>query len=162
MVICDDASGTCALTATVETPPPPVQINLKAEVPALQSLNSQSLADVTINQITYDVSMNTLNVDLPAVELFIAPAGVTSTSDPMAVPFGTVPPTHAGTTVTGGHVALTSQGQAAFQGYAHNFSTPFVFMGRTTVVLPGGTPTPTGAIKITVKGRLAAKPSSLL
>jgi hypothetical protein len=156
-VICDGTSGTCAFTATVELPPQP--IDLKSEVAALSSYSSQSVIDVTIKQITYDVTRNTLNVALPPVELFVAPQGTTSASDPNAKKFGTVPSTPAGAIIIGGKVTPDPAGQQAFVGFAHNFGMPFVFLARTTVVVPGGTPTPSGGVDITIKGRLSAKAS---
>ena len=158
LVICytDAPSPTCALTATIETPPQ--EVDLKKEVPALSGFSKQSVIDVTVSKITYDITKNTLNVDLPAVELFVAPAGTPSTSDPMAKRFGTVPVTAAGTTITGGQVQLDAAGQQAFVGFAHNFGTPFVFLGRTTLVVPGGMPIPNGAVALTIKGQLSAKP----
>jgi hypothetical protein len=158
MVICDASSGTCALTATVEIPPQ--AIDLKANVPELASFSKQSVIDVTVSKITYDLTQDAtrpLNVALPPVELFVAAQGATSTSDPSAKKFGTVPGTAAGMSVMGGAVALDAAGQAAFVGFAHNFGTPFVFLGRTTVVVPGGTPLPMGAATVTIKGQLSAK-----
>ena len=157
MVICDGASATCALKVTVETPPQ--SVNLKAEVPELASLDHQTFIDVTISRITYDVTANTLNVDLPEVEIYVAPQGTTSTADPSASKFGTVPVTPAGSTIAGGSVALDPAGQNAFVGFAHDFGTPFVFIAKTTVIVPGGTPLPMGAIDIDIKGQLSAKPS---
>jgi hypothetical protein len=157
IVICDGASGTCAFTATVETPPQ--TMNLKSEVPQLSGISQQSLVDVTISKISYDVTTNTMNVDLPAIDLYVADQGASSTSDPSATKFGTVPATPAGATLAGGSVTLTPEGQAAFIGYAHNFGTSFVFIGRTTVVVPGGTPIPMGAVDLTVQGQVSAKPS---
>ncbi len=153
-VICDATSGTCALTVTVENPPQ--AIDLKMEVPALSSFSKQSVIDVTISQIKYDVTRNSMNVDLPVVELFVGGDGVTSSAQ--AQKFGTVPVTPAGMTVTGGAVALDPGGQQAFVDLAHNFGTPFVFLSRTTVVIPGGTPLPMGAVDITIKGQMSAKP----
>jgi len=153
-LVCE--SGACAAVVTVETPP--ASINLKSEVPELSGINSQSLADISISRITYDVA-STMNVDLPAVDLFLAPDGVTSTSDPAAQKFGTVPVTPAGATITGGQVTLEPSAEATFSGYAHNFGTPFTFLGKTTIVVHGGEPIPAGKVDITVRGRLAAKPS---
>jgi hypothetical protein len=157
MVLCDAGSGTCALKVTVETPPQ--TINLKMDAPELNRFDKQTLVDVTVSQINYDVSTNTMNVDLPAVELFVAPNGTTSTSDAGAVRFGTVPLTPAGKTIADGAVALDKPGQDAFVGFAHNFGTPFVFIARSVVIVPGGTPLPMGAVEITIKGQLSAKPS---
>jgi len=153
-LICD--SGACAAVITVETPP--ATINLKQEVPELSGINSQSLVDVSISRITYHVA-STMNVDLPAVELYLAPDGATSTSDPGASRFGTVPVTPAGATINGGQVVLDPSAESTFSGYAHNFGTPFTFLGKTTVIVRGGEPIPAGRVEITVQGRLAAKPS---
>jgi hypothetical protein len=153
-LVCD--SGACAAIVTVETPP--TTINLKQEVPSLSGLNSQSLVDVSINRISYDV-VSTMNVDLPAVELYLAPDGATSTSDPGAAKFGTVPVTPAGATITDGQVVLEAAAESTFSGYAHNFGTPFTFLAKTTVIVRGGEPIPAGKVDITVQGRLAAKPS---
>lgn len=155
-VICDAATSTCAVTATIETPPPQQTIDLKMEVSALSGYSSQSVLDVTINRISYDISANTLNIDLPAVELFVADQGATNTAHPSARRFGTVPPTAAGVTLTGGDVTLNPQGQEAFKQHAHNFGTPFVFMARSRVVVAGGTPVPMGAITLTIRGQLKA------
>lgn len=157
MVFCDSGSASCALTVTVETQPQP--INLKMDAQGLGSLSSQSAIDVTVSQIKYDVGRNTMNVDLPPVELFVAPNGVTSTSDPQAKRFGTVPATPSQSTIMDGAVTMDPVGQEAFVGFAHNFGTPFVFIARSVVVVPGGSPLPMGAVDITIKGQLSAKPS---
>lgn len=153
-------SPTCAIVATIETPPQ--KVDLKSEAPQLSGYSKQSVLDVTISKITYLVTPDAnrpLNVDLPAVELFVAPEGTLSTSDPRAKKFGTVPPTPAAKQTTTGTVALDAAGQQAFVDFAHNFGTPFVFLGRTTLLIPGGTPVPMGAITLTIQGRLLAKPS---
>jgi hypothetical protein len=157
MAVCDAPSGTCAVKVTVETPPQ--SINLKMDAQGLGSLNKQTAIDVTISSIGYDVTTNTMNVDLPPVELFVAPNGTTSTSDPAAKRFGSVPSIPAGLAVTDGSVTMDQTGQDAFVGFAHDFGTPFVFIGRTVVIVPGGTPLPMGAVDIKIKGQLSAKPS---
>jgi len=156
-VICDPPTQTCAFVITVETPPQ--TIDIKSQAPELGSFSNQSVLDVTISKITYDVTGNTMNVALPSVELFVAPMGVTTTSDPAAKLFGTVPPIPMSMNVTAGNVTLDKAGQDAFVGFAHQFGTPFVFLARARVVVPGGTPVPTGGLSLTVKGRLSAQPS---
>lgn len=157
MLFCDSGSAACALKVTVETMPQ--TINLKMDAPELGGLNSQSAIDVTVSKIEYDVTRNTMNVDLPEVELFVAPNGVTSASDPQAKRFGTVPSTPSELTITAGAVTMDPVGQQAFVGFAHNFGTPFVFIARSVVVVRGGTPIPMGAVDIKIKGQLSAKPS---
>ena len=154
MVICDAMK--CAVKVTVETPPQTINLKMEAN---LGSLNKQSAIDVTVSKIAYDVTTNTMNVDLPPVELFVAPDGTTTASDSAAKRFGTVPTIPAATPVTNGNVTLDPVGQEAFVGFAHNFSTPFVFLARTSVIVPAGSPLPMGAVEIKIKGQLSAKPS---
>jgi hypothetical protein len=154
-LICD--ASTCAVSVPVETPPQ--TIDLKMQVPELSSFgSSQSLANVSISQIKYDVT-STLNRELPPVVLFLAPAGVTSTSDPLAHKFGTVPATPAAANLTGATVMLEPDAGATFSSYAYHFGTPFQFLGRATVVIRGGDSTPTGSVDITVSGKVTAKPN---
>jgi hypothetical protein len=154
-LVCD--ASTCAVSLPVETPPQ--TIDLKMQVPQLSSFgSSQSLANVSISQIQYDVT-STLNRELPPVDLFLAPAGVTSTSDPQAHQFGTVPATPAATMLTGASVVLEPDAGATFSSYAYHFGTPFEFLGRATVVIRGGDSTPTGSVDITVRGKVTARPN---
>ena len=155
-IVCDQSNGTCAFALTVETPP--TTIDLKAEVPSISSISSQSIIDITVSQITYDVTENSLNVDLPPVDLFVADNGATSTLDPSAVRFGTVPVIVKGTTLTAGKVTLAASAKDAFNKIGHHLGTPFVFLSRARVLVPGGTPIPMGALSLTVRGRLSAQP----
>src|SRR3954468_5498826 len=122
LIVCDGISSTCAFAVTVEAPPQ--EIDLKQSVPS--SLSSQSVIDITVSQITYDVTENSMNVDLPPVQLFIANDGATSADDPSAVLFGTVPTTPKGTTSMGSKVTLeTGAANAAFINIGHHLGTPF-------------------------------------
>lgn len=153
MVICE--ASQCAVKVTVETPPQTVNLKMEAN---LGSLNKQSAIDVTVSKISYQVPVNTMNVDLPPVELFVAPDGTTSASDSAAKRFGTLPSIPS-MQRDPGTVTLDPVGQNAFVGFAHNFGTPFVFIARTSVVVPAGTPLPMGAVEIKIQGQLSAKPS---
>lgn len=153
-LICDGTSGSCAFAVTVEAPPQ--QVDLKQSVPS--SLSSQSVIDITVGQITYDVTENSMNVDLPPVQLFIADDGATSTADPSAVLFGTLLSIPKGKTSTGGKVTLAPGAAGAFINIGHHLGTPFTFLARSRVVVPGGAPIPMGALGLTIKGRLSAQP----
>jgi hypothetical protein len=132
------------------------RIDLKSEVPALSSLGGQTLAEVSIKQIQYTIASN-MNVELPAIDIYVAPDGATTTADP-AKKFGTIPPTPAGATRSG-DVVLDPDGQAAFSMYASHFTTPFTLIAHTTMVVAPGTPAPTGKVDVTVTGKVGAKPS---
>jgi hypothetical protein len=131
-------------------------INLAMQVGALATFPGHSLLDVTIGSITYAVSDNTLNVDLPPMEIYLAPDGVTDPHDPNARLFGTVPSIPAGSNPMGA-VQKTSNADAVFEMYTKNVSTPFNVIGATTVVIAPGTPVPTGHITVTVGGTVTAQ-----
>jgi hypothetical protein len=152
-IICDGTSSTCAFAVTVEAPPQ--QIDLKQSVPS--SLSSQSVIDITVKQITYGVTENSMNVDLPPVQLFIANDGATSTDDPSAVLFGTLPSIPKGK-MPMGEVKLEAGASGAFINIGHHLGTPFAFLARSRVVVPGGTPVPMGALGLTIQGLLSAQP----
>jgi hypothetical protein len=157
-LVCDTptAVGACAVKLPVE--PPPQIIDLGMQVSELSSLNGQTLASVSISQISYDV-VSSLNIDLPPVELFLAPQNVTSAADPMAQKFGTVPATPKNATISGGKVALEPNSEAIFSSYARNFKTPFQFLSRTVVTIRGGDTTPMGKVDIKVRGKVSARPT---
>jgi hypothetical protein len=147
---CD--GGVCALEFPITRSQ---SVNLKNEVPILSS--HQSLADVTISKIHY-MEASTLTIPLPPVDIYVAPANVTSADDPSASKLGTVPGAAAMMTIEG-DVPLDPAGQAALVAFAHNPGTSFNFITRTTVVIPSGSPTPQGKADITITGQLSATPS---
>lgn len=150
-LVCE--SGGCAIRLEVETPPQ--EINLQRDVPELSGIKSQSLADVFISKIQYSV-VSTLATELPAVELYLAPADATSYRDERARKFGTVPAIPAGANLDG-EVILEPDSQATLSGYARTPGTPFVFLAASTVFVRGGDALPNGKVDITVRGQLRAQ-----
>jgi len=72
--------------------------------------------------------------------------------------FGTIPAIKAGTSPSG-DVVKTAAADTLFSSYVSNFATPFNVLASATVIVPSGSPNPTGAISITLTGSIAAKPS---
>lgn len=133
------------------------QMDLKKEVPQLASIDNQSLADITLASLHYD-AVSTLNIAVPEMDLFLAPDGVTDPKDPQAQKFGTVGAIPANMSVSG-DVVKEPGADDLFASYGHAFGTPFNFIASTTVTVPSGSPTPTGQLKITISGKVSAKPS---
>jgi hypothetical protein len=117
-------------------------------------LSSFPAGNISIDSVAYTVSNNTLNVDLPPVAIYLAPDGVTDPKNG-AMLFGTIPAIPMGTNPTGA-VQKDPGADHAFEVYAGNLSTPFNFIASTTVVIPSGTPIPSGQVTITVTVTLAA------
>ena len=63
--------------------------NLGQEVQQLSGLTG--LVSISIKRISYQVTANTLDVDVPDVILYLAPSGVMDPNDPSAKKFGTLP-----------------------------------------------------------------------
>jgi hypothetical protein len=114
-----------------------------------------SAENLAIERIQYSV-VSTANIDVPTIDIYLAPAGVTDPNSPDAKKFGSVPPILAGTSRTG-DVVKEPDADAVFQSFAADINAPFNFIAATTVPIPTGSPTPTGSVKITINGELSAK-----
>ncbi len=117
---------------------------------------SAVLKDVQISSITYTTSNNTLNVALPELTVYLAPQGVTDPTDSRAMRFGTIPSIPAGANESG-KMELVSNSGAVFQTFAANVSTPFELIATTTVIIPSGTPIPSGHVTIAIQGTLTTQ-----
>jgi hypothetical protein len=148
---CPPSSGGVSVCTAHVTVSQSVPMNLGQESPQLAG--KSSFANLSIKQISYAVDSNSLNIDVPPVIIYLAAEGVTDPAQ--ATKFGTVPAIAAGKTPSG-NVVLESNAAATFSSVAHDLSKPFNFIAATTVDVPSGSPTPSGAIQITVAGMLSA------
>jgi hypothetical protein len=141
---------------TLEQPVTVVQsMNLKNEVPQLMSVNDQHLANISLETLHYE-AMSTLNVDIPALDLYLGPSAAMGPMDAGVIHFGTVPAIAHGTSPSG-DVVLDADADATFSSFGYTFGTPFNFIASTTVRVPSGSPAPTGMVTVTVSGKIAAK-----
>lgn len=115
-----------------------------------------SITDLKIENIKYTV-VSTANIEIPTIEIFLAPDGVTDPASPSARKFGSIPSIPAGATKTG-DVIKEPDADAAFSSFATNIDVPFNFIATTNVPIPTGSPTPTGMVDITIDGTLSATP----
>jgi hypothetical protein len=125
-------------------------LNFAQEAPELNSL--PSVINIKIKRISYVVMTNTLNIDLPDVELFLGPAGATKPSDSGVVKFGTMPGIMAGT-MPAGDVVLVRDAESVLGMFTQDLTAPISFIASTTLTV---THSPTGRIDLTVSGKLAA------
>jgi hypothetical protein len=148
-VSCDNSVCTAHIPVTTSK-----TINLKMEVPQLQSVNSQTLADITLESMSYTV-VNSTAVVMPAIDLYLAPADVMDPSGGQK--FGTVPSIPANSTMSG-DVIKEPGADALFIQYGKNFGTPFNFIATTNIAFPSGTPVhSTDMVDITITGKVAAQ-----
>jgi hypothetical protein len=157
-IVCEAPAGSAAKVCTLEQPLTLTStINLKMDAPELSSLSDQHLASVSLESLRYSAH-STLNVDAPPFDLYLAAQGVTDPKSAMAMKFGTIPAVKAGQSPSG-DIVQTSNAGALFTAYCTDFAMPFNVLATTVVVVPSGSPTPTGAISITITGSVSAKPS---
>jgi hypothetical protein len=127
-------------------------MNLGQDVQQLSGLTG--VVSISIKRISYEVTMNTLDVNVPDVVLYLAPSGVTDPSDPSAKKFGTLPAIAAMTT-TSGDVVLEPNSAAVLESFTGNLQSPFTFIAATTLKVSHS---PAGRIDMTITGQLAASP----
>jgi hypothetical protein len=150
MLTCN-ASGVCEADVPESAAS---SVNLAMQVPVLQSFPGHALSSITISSISYVVSNNSLNIDLPPMTIYLAPDGV---QDPRyGDVFGTIPAIPAGTDPSG-MVMLVPNAAQVFAKYTGNISTPFTIIAAGTVAIPSGSPAPSGAITLSVTGTVSAQ-----
>lgn len=156
---CEASSSTCIAVADVRLLYP-VDLSMQSlPGPVVQ----YGVDNVTIQKVAYWVMTNTVNVPIPPIDLYVAPAAAKDEHDSRAVQIGSVAmlPAHSavcadaadpkgdssapnGTAVC--DVKLTTQGELALGAFAKDYKTPFQFIAHTKLVAHGGDPLPTGTI----------------
>jgi hypothetical protein len=148
---CD--GGVCSLKFAYEQ----VQaVDLAKEVPSLSSSGGQIFSSMTLTTIDLTVDENSLNVTLPPVDIYLAPASANTASDPGAKKIGTMSSKAAGFTGPD-TIKLDDAAQKLFSMFANDFRTPFNIIISTNVVYRSGGPVPKGKISFSVGGKVAAK-----
>jgi hypothetical protein len=142
---CDSSSHTCDLGLDVAVHQ---GVDVAMEDPAIMQI--QAHAKVTIDQITYAIADNTLDIATPPLTVYVAPMSVTNPSDAMAMPIGTVAAIPAMTVVPATNLAYTTGGQAALEAALGNYMVPFNVIVGATLVVKDGDPVPTGKLDASV------------
>jgi hypothetical protein len=129
------------------------EVNLNRDVPSLKANSGMIFSDVLLKQIDLDVK-NDLNVTTPPIDLYVAPANVTSSSG--AQKFATIPmqaPGYAGHVV----IPLDDNAQRIFSNFARATQTPFNIIMSTSILVKSGEPVPMGSVEFKVSGLVEAK-----
>jgi hypothetical protein len=123
-----------------------------------------SIDHVSIKKIAYWLTMDTLTVSVPIIDLYVAPMAATDWHDPKAVKIGSIaalppgarncmddvdkagdPAADVSSAVC--DVPLSEAGEAALAGYVKAYkTTPFKLIASTRVVAHGGDPVPAGML----------------
>lgn len=146
---CSASTNTCELQLQVSAMR---QIDLAKEQSELQSIDGTTAIHVTIDDATYLIDQNDLNVATPMLTIYVAPAEITEPSDPAVTAIGTIPSIAAGT-ITAGPQAIeyTATGKADLTAALKSWSTPFNLLVGATIVVRDGEPVPIGAANARVR-----------
>jgi len=142
------ATHTCDLSLDVSLSQP---VDLVMEKPELKTINDEPVIKVTIDSVTYEVTNNTLNVDTPQINLYVAPMSVIKPTDPLAKMIGTIAPVPAHQTTTSPQpIMFTSTGKADLVNIMSTFKTPFNVLVGSSLVVKSGQPVPAGKLDAVV------------
>ncbi|MBX3161298.1 MAG: hypothetical protein KF773_35375 [Deltaproteobacteria bacterium] len=126
-------------------------VNLLTEKPELQAINDKPVISVTVDSVTFEVTMNTLNVDTPQMNVMVAPVSVIDPSDPQAKLIGSVAPIPAGALTDGPRsLAFTPTGKADLVATMSSFKVPFNLLIGASLLVREGTPVPSGRLDATI------------
>ena len=122
-------------------------VDLYNEKPELQTIDNQPLVNVTIDNVHYEVTENTLNFDTPELVLYAAPQAVMSPSDPEARRIGEIPSIPAGSQVSSQNLLVTPDGEVDLKAFMRDYRTPFNIIIGSEVTVQAGDPMPIGRIE---------------
>jgi hypothetical protein len=114
---------------TLEFETPPEKVDLTGEEDLKKYVDAGNVKNVRIESVKYDISQNTLNYDLPNLEMYMddhSVSGLTQNSQLIA----TLPVITAGTTGPGA-VQWAPNGQSVLSDYLMSFK--FAIIGKATV-----------------------------
>jgi hypothetical protein len=154
-----NTTSTCA--ATVDYSLKSEIISLKDEVEAFAVVSSNDNVSVEFNYIQMQVNSNTLNFDLPPMDIYIAPQSVTSlhnvdgTINPDVTLIGTLDSITAGT--TGIHdIVLTNSGEGVLTEYVSHPDVPFYLFVSGSITFEAGDSIPQGALTTKIHSEATA------
>lgn len=110
----------------------------------------------SIDEVEYDVTLNTLSFDTEVVEIYWGPEAATTIDPALGVHhFGTVPAVAAGATPAG-ELEIDAEGSTALSDYLVDTAQRVRFFAQTTVDLEPGDPYPQGSLDVTVNVTMTA------
>lgn len=145
---CNTSTNTCDLSLDVGLYK---MVDLLADKPELKSIDDQPVISVKVDSVTYEVVANSLNVDTPAIELYVAPVSVMETTSPEARHIGTIEPVAAATTVAARNVMFTADGKAELVKIMSTFKTPFNVLVGSRILVQSGQQIPTGRLDAVIR-----------
>ncbi len=112
---------------------------------------------IDVDDVSYAVTLNTLSVDMPEIDIFWGPEGAVDVDPAMDVMrLGLMPPTAARSTGTG-TMQVDPAGEQALSNYLVNVSRRVRFFAQTKINLEPGQPFPEGSFQASVDMTVTAQ-----
>jgi len=139
---CEQATNSCEAEVPVTLKN---DYNLATDAPEYGTIASYSFISVTVDDIFFDITSNTLNLDTPQLTVVIGPQTINGANDSGAQIIGTIPVVHAGQTGRV-DVIFAPNGRAVLKQFMDDFHTPFRVLVTGTETVHGGQSTPAGKL----------------
>ena len=153
---CDAAAHTCNLGLEVSIHQ---TIDLLTEKPELKSVDdATTILHVTFQKMTYEVTANTLDVNTPELQVYVAPMSIIDPYDPMAQQIGSIQIVQAGAKLGATDMKFTDDGEAVLTATLANFKNPFNVIVGGTLTLRAGDLVPSGKLDANVRIKAQASP----
>lgn len=144
---CNAQTSRCELSLRVELWR---SVNLPTELPKLEAATNPSAMvsslEVMLDDLTYQVSENALNVDTPALSIYVAPATVMRPSGEGAVRIAEIPSVPAITDLSARSVTFLPGGKEILRRRLSDFLVPFNLLIASDLIVDFATPIPTGRL----------------
>jgi hypothetical protein len=150
---CNSTTSTCDLHLEINVHR---MVDVLTEQPQLASVADQSVIQVSIDRVTYEVTANTLDTATADMQVYIAPMSVTDTGDAAIKHIATIPSIPAQTTVVAADLAYTPTGKKTLSDAMGNFKTPFNIIVGSALDVSAGQSVPSGKLDASVRIRARA------
>jgi hypothetical protein len=150
---CDASTNLCYAQATVHAA---YTVSVLDDPGFAASTARRGTSFVRVVDLAYTVPVNTLNFDLPALDIYVGPPGTARETDPDVVAVGSTVALTAGETLTDEQhltVADGSPARALIEGDIQS-QQPFTFVLVLAPRFGSGRPIPAGSVEIDVTPRL--------
>lgn len=149
-------SNACDPAPTTISGPVGDVIDVQTLLADSREVGVRRIESYSVDEVEYEVTLNTLTFDVGAVEIYWGPEAATAIDPALGVHhFGTVPAVSAGNTPRA-ELQIDADGAAALSDYLVNTASRVRFFAQTTVDLAPGDPYPQGSLQVTVNVTMTA------
>jgi hypothetical protein len=149
---CDAATSRCFVQASARVA---YAVDVFQDDGFTSKVASHVVEFVRVADLAYAVSMNSLTFDVPKIDIYVGPAGITRETDPGVVAVGSTPPLPAGTLLAEGHLTVddASPARATIEDDIRN-ERPLTFLIVLSPQIEAGAAVPAGAIQVELSPHL--------